>query len=233
MRRKSVLLEMEIPTFDDGEDAYWWVICMDRYFDAMGTDEEEKMRMVAKVMRGEALVWWLCWICRHPEASWETFSWGFLWRYKPYYRDVLPPPDAEEKLDLESEVQTEVTPNMVEIKTDEEGVFNLELEGSVIVNNNGMGCDIQTEVILTIEEEIEKKMKLDPDLNSSTKEKEEVSLLTGALFSRLKIFQSLPENIHTELSMEERKTKQEATINPKPPPELSNLPLPEPPPDSG
>lgn len=82
-------------------------------------------------------------------------------------------------------------------------------------------------------EETEEKMKLDFDLNSSTKEKEEVSLLTGALFSRWINFQSSLENIHTELSREERKVKQEAHINPKPPLNLSCPPSPEKPPDSG
>jgi hypothetical protein len=69
--------------------------------------------------------------------------------------------------------------------------------GSKGVTQEGETSDldsVQNEI-----EETEEKMKLDFDLNSSTKEKEEVSLLTGALFSRLINFQSPPENIHTEL----------------------------------
>jgi hypothetical protein len=55
-------------------------------------------------------------------------------------------PVAEEKLNLESEVQTEVKSKMVETTIDEEGVFNLELEGS-------FNCDIQTEATPEIDEE--------------------------------------------------------------------------------
>jgi hypothetical protein len=64
---------------------------------------------------------------------------------------VLPPPDAEEKLNLESKVQMEVKSKTVETTTDEERVFNLQLEGSFNVNNNGMDCDIQTEATPKIE----------------------------------------------------------------------------------
>lgn len=139
-----------------------------------------------------------------------------LWRYKPEYRNVLPPPDAEEKLDLESEVQTEVKQN-----TEVEGVFDLELEGSINLNNNDEDCDIQTEVTLEIEEETEKKMKLDFYLSSST-------LVSGRLIN----LQAPPEIVNTESGME-RKGKQEATINPTTPLNLSYPPSPEPPPDSG
>lgn len=139
-----------------------------------------------------------------------------LWRYKPEYRNVLPPPDAEEKLDLESEVQTEVKQN-----TEVEGVFDLELEGSINLNNNDEDCDIQTEVTLEIEEETEKKMKLDFYLSSPT-------LVSGRLIK----LQAPPEIVNTESGME-RKGKQEATINPTTPLNLSYPPSPEPPPDSG
>jgi flagellar hook assembly protein FlgD len=74
---------------------------------------------------------------------------------KPEFRDVLPQPDAEVKLNLESEVQTEVKSKTVETTIDEEGVFNLELKGSVNMNNNGMDCYIQLEAM----PEIEKKKK--------------------------------------------------------------------------
>jgi len=151
---------------------------------------------------------------------------------------VLPPPEAKEKFDLESEVQ---------------GVFNLELEDSVIVNNSGIGCDIQTEMTPTIEEETEKKTEMELDLNSSTKEKEEVSPLIEKLVSARVINLKPSSNIiHTDSITEERQRKQEITVDkssspsqdarslplPKPPDavpsskELSDPPSPEPPPDS-
>jgi hypothetical protein len=113
---------MEIPVFNDEDDAYWWVICMDKYFDAMETPEEKKMTVVAKAIRGKAILWWFCWIHRHPEENWETFSWEFLWHFKPEFRDVLPLP-----------------PN-------EEGMLDLELDGSISRDDNRVGYCVQTEV---------------------------------------------------------------------------------------
>ncbi|MCI84954.1 hypothetical protein A2U01_0106232, partial [Trifolium medium] len=52
-------------------------------------------------------------------------------------------PDAEEKLNLESEVQTELKSKTIETTINEKGVLNLELKSSFNVNNNGMDCDIQ------------------------------------------------------------------------------------------
>ncbi|GAU20569.1 hypothetical protein TSUD_33160 [Trifolium subterraneum] len=72
---------------------------------------------------------------------------------KPESRDVLPPPDVEEKTNIESEVQMEVMSKTVETAIDEEGVFNLELEGGFNVNNNSIDCDFQIEVTLEIDEE--------------------------------------------------------------------------------
>ena len=103
-------------------------------------------------------------------------------------------------------------------------------------------------------EETEEKTKLELDLNSSTKEKEEVSLLTEALVSRrLTNLQPSPDIIHPDLITEERQRKQEITVDKssspsqdaRPPPlpeqpdvvpsskEVSDPPSPEPPPDSG
>ncbi|MCI63546.1 hypothetical protein A2U01_0084803, partial [Trifolium medium] len=70
---------------------------------------------------------------------------------------MLPPPDAEEKLHLESEVQTEVKSKTVETTIDEKVVFNLEFEGSFNVNNNGMDCNIETEATPEIDEETKEK----------------------------------------------------------------------------
>ncbi|GAU39162.1 hypothetical protein TSUD_147840 [Trifolium subterraneum] len=94
---------MEIPVFNEEDDAYWWVLCMDKYFGGMNTPEEKKMTVVAKAIRGNAILWWFCWIHRYPKVNWDTFSWEFLWHFKPEYRDVLSPSDLEGKLDLESE----------------------------------------------------------------------------------------------------------------------------------
>ncbi|MCI15834.1 swarming motility protein ybiA, partial [Trifolium medium] len=129
---------MEIPVFNEEDDAYWWVLCMDKYFDAMRTPEEKKMTVVAKAIKGNAILWWFCWVHHHPEANWETFSWEFLWHFKPEYRDVLSPPDEEGKLDLES-------------------------EGGTSMNNTGVSYDDPTEEKPTKEVVVKKTKKVDPE----------------------------------------------------------------------
>jgi hypothetical protein len=76
---------------------------MDKYFGEMRTPEEKKMTEAVKAMRGRGFLWWFRWSLRHPEANWETFSWTLLWYFKPEFRDVLPIPDDEGQLDLESD----------------------------------------------------------------------------------------------------------------------------------
>ncbi|KAK2418850.1 XH/XS domain-containing protein [Trifolium repens] len=77
---------------------------------------------------------------------------------KSEFCDVLPPPDAEEKLNLKSEVQTEVMSKTVGTTIDEEGVIN---HGSFNVDNNDMDCDIQTKATPEIDEETKKKTDAD------------------------------------------------------------------------
>ncbi|MCH82274.1 alphaalpha-trehalose-phosphate synthase [Trifolium medium] len=43
---------MEISIFDAKDDAYWWVLCTEKYFQAKGISEERKMIDTAKAMRG-------------------------------------------------------------------------------------------------------------------------------------------------------------------------------------
>jgi hypothetical protein len=97
---------------------------------------------------------------------------------KPESRDVLPPPDAEEKSNIESEVQTEVMSKTVETTIDEEGVFNLELEGSFNVNNNSIDCDIQTETAPKFDEETNEKEGHVTNLLSSTTQYAVTSMTT-------------------------------------------------------
>ncbi|TKY61623.1 hypothetical protein E2542_SST11474 [Spatholobus suberectus] len=94
--------EMEISGFDRDEDAYWWLLCIEKYFSAKGTLETEKMTEVMKAMRGRALQWWLWWYQRHSYVSWEPFTIAFLWSFKPEFQDVLPILDEEKEPNLES-----------------------------------------------------------------------------------------------------------------------------------
>ncbi|MCI31511.1 swarming motility protein ybiA, partial [Trifolium medium] len=57
---------MDILVFDGQFDAYFWVLCTEKYFKVKGTTEMEKMVLAEMEMRGRALHWWLWWVPRHP-----------------------------------------------------------------------------------------------------------------------------------------------------------------------
>ncbi|PNX64901.1 hypothetical protein L195_g054261 [Trifolium pratense] len=86
--------------------------------------------------------------------------------------------EIDEHDDSKKEVQTDVESKMVETKIDEEGVLNLELEGSLNVNNNGMDYDIQTEATPEIDEETKEKEGHVTNLSSSTTQHDATSKTT-------------------------------------------------------
>lgn len=94
---------MEISVFDEDEDAYWWILCTEKFFAAKGTQESERMTAIGPTMNGHALHWWRWWYPRHPQVSWDSFTVAFLWQFKPEYRDVLPMPDEVEEPEWVSE----------------------------------------------------------------------------------------------------------------------------------
>ncbi|RHN57870.1 hypothetical protein MtrunA17_Chr5g0445061 [Medicago truncatula] len=98
--------EMEFRVYEGEEDAYWWLLCIDKYFAAKNTPETEKLAEVVTVLRGCAHQWWFWGHHHHPHASWQSFVTAFLWRFKPEYRDVLPIPDEEEEHDIQSKSLT-------------------------------------------------------------------------------------------------------------------------------
>lgn len=56
--------------FNGDEDAYWWVLCTEKYFAAKGISEAEKLSAGVSAMRGRALQWWLGWhVSANTEAS--------------------------------------------------------------------------------------------------------------------------------------------------------------------
>ncbi|GAU42314.1 hypothetical protein TSUD_140510 [Trifolium subterraneum] len=86
---------MRIPIFDATEDAYWWVLCTEKYFKQWLTPETLKMTVAGLAMKGPALTWWLQWYPRHPSMNWDVFTTVFLWNFKPEWRVILPLPNDE------------------------------------------------------------------------------------------------------------------------------------------
>lgn len=74
---------MEILLFDGHYDAYFLVLCVDKYCKVLGIPEKEKMALAATAMTGSALKWWNWWSPCHPGVNWNMFTIALLWRLKP------------------------------------------------------------------------------------------------------------------------------------------------------
>jgi hypothetical protein len=81
---------MEFSIFDGEEDAYWWILCIEKYFKIKGTSEAGKILVAGLAMDGCALKWWLWWSRCHPTSNWDTFTIALLWRFKHEWRHLLP-----------------------------------------------------------------------------------------------------------------------------------------------
>lgn len=72
MREETMSYKREskaIPTFE-GENAYWWLIKAEQYFQALKISEKEKLSWALLAMRGSALNWWYYWKRNNPNAKW-------------------------------------------------------------------------------------------------------------------------------------------------------------------
>jgi hypothetical protein len=88
---------MEILVFNGHYEAYFWVLCVDKYCKVRGISEKEKMALAATGMSDCALKWWRWWFPRHPGVSWNMFTIALLWRFKPEDSNILPIFDDEEE----------------------------------------------------------------------------------------------------------------------------------------
>jgi hypothetical protein len=69
---------IRIPIFDATEDAYWWVLSIEKYFKQWFTLDTLKMTVVGLAMKGPALTWWLRWYPHHRSMNWDAFTSAFL-----------------------------------------------------------------------------------------------------------------------------------------------------------
>ena len=60
---------MVILVFVGNYDAYFWVLCIEKYFKVREIPETEKMSLAATAMRGCTLKWWRWWSPLHPDVS--------------------------------------------------------------------------------------------------------------------------------------------------------------------
>lgn len=84
---------MELPVFNGEDDAYGWVLDIDKFLAEMGISSTSKLLIAVSALQGPPLQWWLQWSHHHPTASWESFIAPFLWHFKPEWQHLLPTPD--------------------------------------------------------------------------------------------------------------------------------------------
>ncbi|XP_058763105.1 uncharacterized protein LOC131636510 isoform X2 [Vicia villosa] len=92
------LSEKVLPIFDGTEDAYWWLIQLDRYFEAnRWISEKMKVDWVTLfALRGEASLWWYSWKKNHQSATWKEFEMAFIKNFIPDLWDMLEVAEDEE-----------------------------------------------------------------------------------------------------------------------------------------
>ncbi|CAK8538500.1 unnamed protein product [Lathyrus sativus] len=87
---------MTILLFNGEEDAYWWILCFEKFFKKHGTPESLKVLKAVGALRGSALKWWI-WCSRvHHKYSWDKFTTTLLWRFKPEWRNFLPEDEEDD-----------------------------------------------------------------------------------------------------------------------------------------
>ncbi|XP_058751517.1 uncharacterized protein LOC131624597 isoform X1 [Vicia villosa] len=94
---------MAVPVFyGEEEDAYWWILCLEKFFNEHETPKSLKVLKAVGALRGSAFTWWIGWCRVHPRYNWDTFTIALLWRFKPEWRPILPLDDEEEEPTSES-----------------------------------------------------------------------------------------------------------------------------------
>ncbi|CAH9131947.1 unnamed protein product [Cuscuta epithymum] len=74
--------KVDLPLFQ-GEDAFGWLVRIERYFRLNNTEEEEKIEVAVVAMEGKALGWIQWWEKQARERNWEKFKKAMIRRFQP------------------------------------------------------------------------------------------------------------------------------------------------------
>ena len=80
--RRDLGRRLDLPIFS-GEDAYGWVVRVERYFRINGVEDDEKLEFALVAMEGEALVWCEWWETQVPCPTWREFKEDLVRRFQP------------------------------------------------------------------------------------------------------------------------------------------------------
>lgn len=73
---------LEIPIFK-GEDAYGWLVRVERYFQLNGVRVRDKLEAVVLALEDKALNWYQWWEEQAPLKTWEEFKLAVMRRFQP------------------------------------------------------------------------------------------------------------------------------------------------------
>ena len=71
--RRVLGRRLELPIFA-GDNAYWWVIKVEMYFQIDGVEDDEKLELSLVAKEGEALIWYEWWEAQVPCPTWHEFK---------------------------------------------------------------------------------------------------------------------------------------------------------------
>ncbi|MCI26474.1 hypothetical protein A2U01_0047669, partial [Trifolium medium] len=96
---EPVISTKVVPRFDGTEDGYWWLIQLDRYFEAnTWLGEERKVGWVtAFAFSGYAFSWWFNWKKGKQDVTWKTFERAFIKKFIPDLCEMIEAAEAEEE----------------------------------------------------------------------------------------------------------------------------------------
>ena len=81
-RRTEAGRKIELPIFS-GDDAYGWLVRVERYFRVNQIEDHEKLELVLVAMEGDALTWFQWWEEQAPFPSWRDFKEDIIKRFQP------------------------------------------------------------------------------------------------------------------------------------------------------
>jgi hypothetical protein len=117
-------MDKEIPTFDGTGDAYWWLIQLDRYYQAnICILEKMKLEWVTLfALRGDAYMWCSSWKQGNQNITWENFKRAFSKKFIPDLWEMLEAAEGEEQKHhecvLKETVESDEDSTGIENKTD-------------------------------------------------------------------------------------------------------------------
>ncbi|XP_057449034.1 uncharacterized protein LOC130740445 [Lotus japonicus] len=74
--------KIDLPVFN-GDDAYGWIVRVERFFRLNEVDDTEKVRLLVVAMEERALNWFQWWEEQTPERTWEAFKEALVRRFQP------------------------------------------------------------------------------------------------------------------------------------------------------